>query len=364
MSAPYRSNVIGSLLRPDYLIEARGERDRGELDAAAFKRIEDRAVDEALALQADCGLDICTDGEMRREWFTGTLTEAIDGLEQIGGAHETVWHGDAGDATLLAPTAITGKLRRTRSVATEEFTYSRARSRLPVKVTLPSPMALMEFWSPEHSTAAYANVLEVFEDAVDILRDEARVLQQLGCQDIQLDAPELAVSIDPSQAAYFERLGFPRERMLSEGLELLNAVADVPGVRFSMHMCRGNHDGMWLSEGGYDTIAKEAFRRTQNIDVLCLEYDDYRSGSFEPLAEVPDDKLVMLGLVSTKREDLEPVDALVERVEQASAFIDKDRLGVSTQCGFAPVAGGHPLSAGAQEAKLRTVARVADEVWG
>lgn len=356
----FPSEVIGSLLRPQYLLEARDALAAGRIDHSTFKVIEDRAVDAALALQAGCGLSVATDGEMRRLWFTGTLTEAIEGLEDVA-ARNTQWHGTGGDATLQAPKAITGKLRRVKSLATEEFSYARGHAHVPLKVTLPSPMMLLEFWSPEHSSAAYGDIFEVFADAVDILRAEAMALRDLGCRYIQIDAPELAVAIDPRQVAYYEAQGAERDRMFSEGIDLLNAVADVPGVRFAVHMCRGNHDGMWMSEGGYEAIAKEVFPRATNFDAFCLEYDDYRSGSFEPLRDVPDDKTVVLGLVSTKTDTVEPIDGLVARIDEAAKYFPREQLAVSTQCGFAPVAGGAPMSAETQERKLRTVAAVAEQ---
>src|SRR5271166_6298175 len=171
-----RADVVGSLLRPPELLRARADWQQGRLDAAAYKRVEDRAVDGAIALQERCGLDVVTDGEMRRVFFTGSITEALEGIEFTEG-QKTIWHGaDVADETIELPVAVTGRLRRVRSLATEEYAYARARATRPLKVTLPSPLMLSYFWSPAHSSAAYRDPFEMFAEATEIIRDEAREL--------------------------------------------------------------------------------------------------------------------------------------------------------------------------------------------
>ncbi len=365
MTTIHRAEIIGSLLRPAYLKEARRAWEAGQLSTLEFKRSEDRAVDAAIALQEEAGLDIITDGEMRRAIFTGTLTEAIDGISPTPG-QSWHWYGQtaADEMDFQPPVSITGKIRRRRSLATEEFAYARGKARKPLKITLPSPMMLFFAWSPEHSRAAYKDPFELFADAVDILRQEVRELSALGCQYIQIDAPEVATLVDDFQrrTTYGAR-GISPERMLSEGVEMLNALADAPGVTFGLHMCKGNNAGHWMSKGGYETISKQVFRRATRYHVFLLEYDDARSGSFEALRDIPPDKTVVLGLVSTKTSTLESAEALTARIEEASKHFPREQLALSPQCGFASVMAGNPISEAAQQAKLRLVADVAHRIW-
>lgn len=365
MAVLYRAETIGSLLRPAYLKEARQAWEAGQLPTAAFKRIEDRAVNEGIALQEAAGLDVVTDGEMRRFMFTGTLTEAIDGLSPVPGATMN-WHGHTPQEEMVFqfPLAITDKIRRRRSLASEEFIYARARTQKPIKVTLPSPMMLFAFWSPEHSTAAYSDPFLLFADAVDILRQEVRELAALGCQYIQVDAPELTAAIDaPMGQTVFAARGISPARMLNEGIEMLNAIADAPGITFGFHHCRGNNQGRWGGQGGYEAISKQVFQRATNYDIFLLEYDDWRSGSFAPLADIPRDKTVVLGLISTKKNEVEPADGIIARIEEASRYFPREQLALSTQCGFASVMMGNPVTEANQAAKLRLVADIAHRLW-
>src|SRR5215470_2758104 len=303
MAAIYRADTIGSLLRPAFLHEARQAWTKGNLPIHEFKRATDRAVDRALSLQERVGLEVVTDGEMRRLVFTGTLTEAIDGFSSAP-TPAWRWHGPKpeDDMDFQLPVCITSKIRRRRSLATEEFAYARGKTNKVLKVTLPSPMMLALFWSPEHSTAAYSDPFALFADAVDILRQEVRELADLGCQYIQIDAPELATLVDESQRqGTYQARGVSPERMLGEGVEMLNAIADAPGITFGLHLCRGNNEGHWMSQGGYEVISEQVFRRASKYDIFLLEYDDWRSGSFAPLRDIPQDKAVVLGLVSTKK---------------------------------------------------------------
>lgn len=367
MTAFYRAEVIGSLLRPAWLKQAREAWQAGLLATREFKRIEDRAVDEAIALQERAGLDVVTDGEMRRSHFIAPLTDTIEGVAVVPGFTRQ-WRKEAegkqSTEQIRVQYAVVGKIRRKRSLMPEEFVYARARARKPLKVTLPSPMMMALRWSREHSAAAYPDPLGLFTDALDILREEVRELAALGCEYMQIDAPEIAMLCDEAvRREQFEAQGISPERMLTEGIEMINALADAPGIRFGLHMCRGNLSGHWLSVGGYQAISQRVFGRATRYEIFLLEYDDWRSGSFEPLADVPKDKRVVLGLVSTKRGDLEPADGITARIEEAARFFTRDQLALSTQCGFASVMAGNPITEAAQEAKLRLVAEVAHRVW-
>jgi 5-methyltetrahydropteroyltriglutamate--homocysteine methyltransferase len=205
----------------------------------------------------------------------------------------------------------------------------------------------------------------MFADAAEVGRSEIAELVSLGCEYIQVDAPELATLVDPRVRDWAEAQGMPAERMLTEGIDLINGmVAGITGVRLAIHLCRGNNAGMWMASGGYDYIAKALFERANAFDAYLLEYDDPRSGTFEPLAEAPDDKQIVLGLVSTKRSQDETASELVARVGEAARSFPREQLGVSTQCGFASIAAGNPITEQDEERKLRLVAEVADSVWG
>jgi 5-methyltetrahydropteroyltriglutamate--homocysteine methyltransferase len=360
----YRSQPIGSLLRPAYLRNARRALRNGEISAAQYKRVEDRAVDEALAIQEAAGLDVINDGEQRRMSFLGSLLDAAEGLSRSSAVTQP-WHEDDSHVVnLTLGLAVTGKLRRRRSLATEEFVYARARARRPLKMTLPSPMILSMFWSPTESTAAYRDPFEMFADAAAIIHEEIVELARLGCEYIQIDAPELTNLVDPEVSrTMLAGRGIEPARMLDEGIELIDSLATVPGISFGLHLCRGNNDGRWLAKGGYDGIARQVFQRAAHFHEFLLEYDDPRSGSFEPLAEVPRDKRVALGLVSTKRNVLESSDELVSRIEDAARFFPRDRLALSPQCGFASGIKGNPVDPEMQDRKLRMVADVARRIW-
>jgi 5-methyltetrahydropteroyltriglutamate--homocysteine methyltransferase len=225
-------------------------------------------------------------------------------------------------------------------------------------------MMLLMFWAPESARRTYKDIFELFVDGAQVIRAEIAELARLGCKHIQVDAPELAILVDPSaQKAVFERNGIDPARVLSEGVELLNSLADAPGVSFGLHLCRGNNDGRWLSKGGYEAISKRVFPRANRFTTFLLEYDDARSGGFEPLADIPRDKLVVLGLVSTKHARLESEELLVARIEQAARYFPRDQLALSPQCGFASGIMGNPLDEAAEERKLQLVAKVAHHVW-
>ena len=369
MAVTYRAEVIGSLLRPDYLKQARIRWQAGELTVREFKKVEDRAVDEMIELQEHLGLDVITDGEMRRTHFIAPLTDVITGVKPIP-AFTRVWKRPhqpdekADQVEIPVQYAVVDKIRRTRSLTNEEFAYARARAAKPLKVTLPSPLMMALRWSPEYSRTAYPDSFDLFADAAAIVRDEARELAALGCEYVQIDAPELGMMCDSERRRTdFADRGMDPDRLLTDGIDLLNSVADVPGVTFGLHLCRGNNKGYYVGEGGYDAIARQVFARAGNFSRFLLEYDDWRSGSFEPLSEIPPGKDLVLGLISTKRTQLEPVSEIVSRVEEASRFFPRDRLALSTQCGFGTVWDGNPIPASVQEEKLRLVTQIAHDLW-
>ena len=367
----HRAENVGSLLRPQWLKDARAQLATGALPLPEFKRIEDRAVDEAVRLYEEIGLDVVTDGEQRRSFFFSTLTEIVDGL---GFADKTPppamsWHGAdeyrSADDSFSLPVAVTERMQRVRSLATEEFVYARARTQAPLKVTLPSPLCLVALWSAEYSRDAYADPMGVVEDAVRILAAEVRELVSVGCTDVQIDAPEIGSLVDPAMRAWYgEAVGVDPDRMLTEGIDLVNELAKTnSSVRFGIHVCRGNNAGRFLASGGYEAVSARAFPRLDAYDYFMLEHDDDRSGGFEPLRDIPSDAVVVLGLVSTKNPALESDDVVRARIDEAARFFPRDQLALSTQCGFASTSEGNPLSEAEQADKLRLVARVAHSCW-
>jgi 5-methyltetrahydropteroyltriglutamate--homocysteine methyltransferase len=358
-----RSDVIGSLLRPSSLLEARQKYDHGELTAAEFKFIEDRAVRDAVALQQDAGLDVVTDGEMRRYAFFGHLVEALEGFDKFGGWSITFRDGEGHDTTLQRPVVV-DKLRWRRQMSVEEFTYLRGRTRKPVKVTLVSAQQAAAYYDPEKSRGAYATRDAYLADLVDFTRREIAELKRLGCEYIQIDAPQYAALLDETIREGYRQRGSDPDKMLDACIELDNAIIEGhSGITFGIHICRGNHKSMFYASGGYDRIAEHVFTRAR-FDRFLLEYDDERSGTFAPLRHVPGDRTVVLGLVSSKTPRLESHDALRTRIDEASRIVPLDRLALSPQCGFASTHEGNRLSPDDQRLKLELVARTAKEVWG
>ncbi len=368
MRTAYRADTVGSLLRPDYLLRARAELEGDHIGPRRYKEIEDCAVDQVIAVQEGAGLDVVTDGEVRRHTFIDQLLDAVEGLTpDPAPQHIPVpFHDESGgeQSVFQVPLSVTDKLRRRRMMTVEEYAYARAKARRPVKVTLPSPLMLFLVWSPERSRDAYSDPFELFADGLALMREEAEELARMGCPYIQVDAPDFGQLIDESQQRLWAQAGIPFERVLTDGADMLNDLAAVPGVTFGLHLCKGNYDSHWISAGGYGAISKQLFPRLTNYDRFLLEYENERSGPFDPLQDVPDDKIVVLGLVSSKFAELEAVDRLHARIDEASRFHPRDQLAISTQCGFSSAGPGNAIDDDAQGKKLRLVAEVAESVWG
>ena len=359
----YRADNVGSLLRPNYLLHAREQYGAGQLSARELKGIEDRAVNEAVALQEAVGIDAVTDGEMRRDLFLSQLAQSTSGFEKLPPTKYVWYHMDGTEDVATLTYGLTGRLRRKRSLSSEELSYLRGRTERPIKVTVPSPTMFVFYWVPGISDAAYPSITEFLDDVTDILRDEVEELARLGARYIQIDAPELGIGLEPRQQEWFKSKGFGFERMVPEGVERINAIlGDHPEITFGLHVCRGNNASRYMGKGSYAAIAEQIFPRTR-AQRLLLEYDDERSGDFSPLARVPEDKTVVLGLITTKTPRMETSNELEDRIREASRYIPLERLALSTQCGFASVAKGNDISAEAQERKLRLVVEVARRVW-
>jgi methionine synthase II (cobalamin-independent) len=358
----YRSEGIGSLLRPPYLTEARAQLERGTIPAAAFKQIEDRAVDEAIALQEAAGLDVVTDGEQRRYAFFGHLIDAFDGFDKFAG-WAIPFRDETGTEVILKRPVVVEKLRWRRHMAAEEFTYLRGRTTRPVKVTLISAQQAAAYYDPDKSRGAHATRDAYLADLVDFTRREIEELARLGCDYVQIDAPQYAALLDENIRDGYRQRGSDPDKLLDACIDLDNAIIDGHrGITFGIHICRGNYRSMFYASGGYDRIAQQVFRRSR-FERFLLEYDNARSGTFEPLAYVPEDRVVVLGLVSSKTPVLETVEQLRGRVEEAARVVPIQRLAVSPQCGFASTSEGNRLSPADQQQKLQVVAATARAIW-
>ena len=358
----YPSDVVGSLLRPSYLKEARDHHAQGQIGHPEFKSLEDRAVEEAIEAQTAAGLTVLTDGEMRRYAFFGHLIDAVEGFDKFGG-WAIPFRNEQGNEMVMSRPVVVSKLRRKRPLCAEEFTYLRARTRHPAKTTMISAQQAAAYYDNKKSSAAYPKIESYLSDLVDILRDEVEELIRLGCRYIQIDSPQYAALLDPQLREGYRQRGNDPDRLLDLSTEMDNAViGHHPGVIFGLHLCRGNNQSRFYASGDYGPISR-VFQRTR-FHRFLLEYDDERSGGFEPLRQVPEDRTVVLGLVSSKKPSLESKDELKQRIQQASQFIPLERLALSPQCGFASTIEGNLVSTGDQEAKLRLVVQLARRVWG
>jgi 5-methyltetrahydropteroyltriglutamate--homocysteine methyltransferase len=378
-----RADVVGSLLRPEYLREAREAARAGTTEAAELHTLEDKAVLEAIALQESAGIQAITDGEFRRTgWIAfipmvdDPLFEApVSGFEFLNAASgwRGLWktsEGDPADTSALPPEEpfVTRRLEVQRDIVGDEFAFLKSNAHARAKYSIPSPSWHRTYWHPDYSTDAYPTSDDFIEHVTRLTREHiVDRLVELGCDYIQLDAPNYAQwHIDPGNRAVFEEHGHDMAHELVADAELDNMVFEgLAGVTRAMHMCRGNAPGgMWAATGGYEVISSEVFPRLTNLDRLLLEYDTDRAGGFAPLADVLPHHQVVLGLVTTKNGTLENPDDVVARIEEATEHVPLDRLAVSPQCGFASGEIARTMTLEEQEAKLQLVGEVARRVWG
>jgi 5-methyltetrahydropteroyltriglutamate--homocysteine methyltransferase len=377
--ATIRTDVVGSLLRPPALREARLRFDDGLIDAAALHAIEDEAVREAVRLQQGAGLDVVTDGEMRRLNFQDSFGASVEGYDA---SHSTLkvyeqrvegaspgrrWdinqmhdHGTAVSHRRPAK----ARLKLARNLPLEEYRFVAPAAQKPAKVSLIGPDRISQRFAYESSTAVYRDMDQFLADVVAIERQIVTSLVEAGCRYVHVDAPGFTAYVDPPSLAQMRARGEDPEQNLARSLKAEAAlVAGFPGTTFGIHLCRGNQRSMWHREGSYDAIAERLFNELPHERFL-LEYDTARAGSFEPLRLVPKGRVVVLGLVSTKVPDLETVDALKRRIDEASRFLPLDQLALSPQCGFASDVVGNLLGPDDQRRKLERVVEVARQVWG
>jgi len=363
MNASYRADHVGSLLRPPDLLEA-----RRTADPERLQTIEDRHILRVLSRQQELGLSIFTDGELRRRNFMSDFTDAVDGFDH-GDAVARSWQ--AGSVATTPVSSVTGivtaKLRQLRPLTAHELPFLREHSPGPMKITFPSATQFPAIAYKRGLTdKVYPTYSALLWDIVAILKTEVQALTKEGVPYIQIDAPRYSYYIDPKWRDYIRsEMGLEPDAAFDEAIRADNAcltVARLPGVTVAMHLCRGNNRSHWYAEGGYDPIAEKLFG-TLEVDRFLLEYDDERSGTFEPLRFVPRGKTVVLGLVSSKRPELESKRELIRRINEAARYVPIENLALSPQCGFASTMEGNLLSEDDQWAKLRLVVETAREVW-
>ena len=368
MGFPYRADQVGSLLRPQELLDARKNPD---LTHDQLEAIEDRHILGVLKRQKDAGLEIFTDGELRRTGFMSDFYESVDGLDQdyeIARSWKGAPSGVAAASGIGAPGgAVVAKLRQTKRLTKHEVDFLKKHAPGDIKITLPTANQFPALaYKKGISERAYPTYSEFLWDIVPIIKAEIQALVTEGIKYIQLDAPRYSYYIDPKWRRHIqEEMGVDPEAALDEAIRVDNAClegAKRDGVILAMHLCRGNNRSQWYAEGGYDPIAERLFSQL-NVDVFLLEYESERAGTFEALRFVPRSKAVVLGLVSSKLPELEPQDQLIRRIEEASRYVPLENLAVSPQCGFASTMEGNLLSEEDQWRKLKLVVDTARKVW-
>jgi 5-methyltetrahydropteroyltriglutamate--homocysteine methyltransferase len=359
-----RAEQVGSLLRSPALLAARATYAQGAITLDALRAEEDAAIRHAVARQQEIGLDVFSDGEMRRASWLTEMADAVDGFEPDSVMLE--WHGPGGGHEKTTARIVGATLHKRRMLSENEVPFMKSLGAVPFKVTMPAPSNFVPTgFKPGVTDRHYRDRDELLSDLVTIVRDEVRWLIAQGVRYVQLDAPFYSHYLDPEH----------RERMKSSGTdpdaEFNAAVAGDnatfsglarDGVTIAIHICRGNSRSRWYTEGGYDLIAERLFTRL-DVDRFLLEYDTERSGTFAPLAVVPRDKDVVLGLITTKTPALEREDDLRRRIDDAARYVPIERLALSPQCGFASIAAGNLLSEDDQWKKLELVAKVARNTW-
>jgi 5-methyltetrahydropteroyltriglutamate--homocysteine methyltransferase len=365
MKTEIRAEQVGSLLRPPELLRARAAHADGRLAMAELQFLEDLAVQEAIQRQRDIGLDILSDGEMRRGSWLTDMADAVDGFVRQKVMMD--WKGPGGGLEASTANAVGAKLHKVRKLTGHELPHLRALAPGQFKITLPAPSNFMvASYKPGVTDPFYPAHSDLLGDLVEIVRDEVQWLVAEGVTYIQFDAPYYSHYLNPEHRRQMQAQGREPDRELDEGIAADNAsLAGVPRdkVEVALHVCRGNSRSRWYSEGGYGAIAEKLFGAI-DVDRFLLEFDDERSGDFEPLRQVPRGKAVVLGLITTKEARLESADELRRRIDSAARFIPMENLAISPQCGFASVAAGNLISMEDQWRKLELVAEVARKVWG
>jgi 5-methyltetrahydropteroyltriglutamate--homocysteine methyltransferase len=367
---PFRADHVGSLLRPPELLQARDQRERGEIDDVQLREVEDRCIRDVVKMQEDIGLQAVTDGEYRRKLWNVDFVRKFAGVAvKEGLAQEAGKSFQGGDANLQrSPTRfeVTGKLKRVREHEVENFKFTRSVTKVTAKLSIPSP-SVLHFRGGRGgvSREAYPDMAEFFTDLARVYREEIQALGAAGCTYLQIDDTNLAYLCDPKMREGAKKIGEDPDRLPSLYANLINeCIKERPAdMTVYTHLCRGNFASAWVAEGGYDPVAEVLFNELK-VDGYFLEFDSPRAGNFAPLRYLPEGKRIMLGLVTTKTGALENADDLKRRIDEAAKVAPRDQLGIAPQCGFSSTVLGNKLTVDEQIAKLRLIVQVAREVWG
>jgi 5-methyltetrahydropteroyltriglutamate--homocysteine methyltransferase len=360
---PFRADHVGSLLRPTVLRQAFKRYGSNEIDAPEFAGIQDDCIRDVVELQEDAGLKVVTDGEFRRGSYWGRFVERTDGFEIRPAVFK--FRDDHGHEVEFTAPHARAKITRTRPLAVDEFLFLRKVTNATPKITLPSPSTMHFYRCTDFAErSAYGGAEEFFADLSVVFREEIAELARAGCRYVQLDEVAIALLCDPAIRHRVETAGGDPDALVDLYIDAINqALVGCPGeVTVGVHMCRGNFRGHYLASGGYESVA-ERFFAAANVNHFLLEYDTPRAGDFAPLRFVPRHKGVVLGLISSKTPVLERIEDLKARTEEATPYVDLDRLAISPQCGFASTAGGNPLSEADERAKLALVVEAAQAIW-
>jgi 5-methyltetrahydropteroyltriglutamate--homocysteine methyltransferase len=365
---PFRADHVGSLLRPQRLLRAREAHAAGTITTDELRSTEDDAIRDVVKMQQDVGLQSATDGEFRRASWHMDFIYQLGGISKAAGHLAVKFRNPSGEIEWTpAALHVNGKVRLDQTIFERDFTFLKDQvgSATP-KLTIPSPSMVHYRGGPAMlDPGVYSDIAEFWHDLSAAYADQVRRIWELGGRYLQFDDTSLAYLNDPAQRAEITERGEDAEHLHLRYIRQINeALADKPaGMTVTTHMCRGNFRSSWVAAGGYDFVA-EALFSDLDVDGFFLEYDDERSGGFEPLRFVPPGKLVVLGLVTTKRGELESKDSLKQRIEEASKYVPGDQICLSPQCGFSSTVEGNALSFDQQVAKLRLIVQTAQEVWG
>jgi 5-methyltetrahydropteroyltriglutamate--homocysteine methyltransferase len=366
LNPPFRADQVGSLLRPQRVKDARAKFQNNEITKEQLRAVEDEAIREVVTKQEAIGLQSITDGEFRRTFFHVDFLQKLQGVAVSAGVG-TKFHTLTGGIDFAPPkVTVTGKLKHVQDIQTEDFKFLKSMVTKTPKVTIPSP-TMVHFRGGRKGIdiTAYPDMDQFFEDLAQVYRDEVASLYAAGARYIQLDDTNLAYLCDPQQRAAAKERGEDPNELPHAYASLINSVIDSrpTGLTIAIHLCRGNMQSAWVAEGGYEPVADVLFNEL-HVDAYFLEYDDARSGGFEPLRFVPKDKMVVLGLVSSKLAALEPVADITRRIDEASKFVALEQLCLSPQCGFASTVEGNQLTEDEQWAKLARIVDITKQVWG
>jgi len=361
---PFRADHVGSLLRSKELKEARAKREAGAIEPAAFKAIEDKAIEQVIAKQEAIGLKSITDGEYRRAMWHFDFLERLDGVESFHAEQGIAFKGNL--QTKAKGLRIKGKLGFSGHPMIEHFRFVKAHTKATPKMTIPSP-SVLHFRGGRKAVdeKIYPRMDEFYRDLGEAYRKTVKAFADAGCRYLQLDETNLAYLCDPEQRKMLTDRGDDPEKLPHVYADMINrAISDRPAdMVISMHLCRGNFRSSWIASGGYEPVAEILFNKI-GVDAYFMEYDNERSGGFEPLRFLPKGKTVVLGLVTSKTGTLESKDTIKTRIDAAAKFAPLDQFGLSAQCGFASTEEGNVLAEDEQWAKLRMIVEIGTEVWG